>query len=106
MTALPGVVLDPSEGELTGFWYELRDAAGQPLWQLVGRNPFRGTVEMVGDEGSATAPDDQDAGVCVVVVPALPGGTTVAVMAPPLGEPDGAAGELLIHTYEELIDIL
>jgi hypothetical protein len=100
MTALPGVTLQATDGPLTGFWYELRDEADVALWQLVARNPLLNEIETVDDEALTTVSGEPGAGVAVVVVPALPDGVAVAVMAPPAGEVDAASTELLVHPFE------
>jgi hypothetical protein len=100
MTALPSVELDPQLGPFTGFRYELRDVNGSVLWRHVAPHPLDRTVEVFGEVSISRVPDDVGARSPTVVVPALDGADTVALIGAPGGERGPEAVELLVHRFE------
>jgi len=105
ITSLGPEDLDEDLAPFTGFWYELRDVAGDVLWRHVAAHPLRGTVEThgsddVGNPVVARLDDDVNAPVATVAVPSLDGADSVALMGAPADEPGGAVVELLVHRFE------
>lgn len=68
-----------SLAERAGFWCELRDAGGAPVYRQAMRDPRHPTDEVPGGQRHVTMPR-QPAGVFTVVVPDLPEATTIAVL--------------------------
>jgi hypothetical protein len=101
MTALPGIEIDPAGDPYSGYWYELRDAAGTMMWCLPARNPLSGEVESLTGDGPSNVANDTPEGTVVAVIPNLAGATTVAVMGSPPLDPGSAAAELVAHAYAE-----
>lgn len=80
-------LVDPTQprGEI-GFWLELRDAAGKPLYRQIMRDPFSDHVEVFGDPKNdreppmSMAPGGTPKGYLVLLVPDQPEGATVALV--------------------------
>lgn len=55
----------------SGFWYQVEDARGEPLYRRVARNPIRQDREVFGGAGESVtrAPVEESKGVFTVVVP-------------------------------------
>jgi hypothetical protein len=75
-------------GDAAGFWVELRDAAGRPLYRRIHQNPVRFEMEHLTDEADrplAWGTVDEPRGVFVLIVPDLPAAQTVLLFSGPLG---------------------
>jgi hypothetical protein len=99
-TALPSDDLDADLAPFAGFWVELRDVDGAVLWRRVTPHPLGGTVEVFADAQPTRLNDDVGAPVVTVIVPALDGADSVALVGSPPAEPDGEVVDLLIHAFE------
>ena len=64
-----------------GFWYELRDSTGTPLFRRTARNPLRDRVEVLTDSGRVWLPLPNPSGFFSLVVPDLPEAMTAHVFA-------------------------
>lgn len=89
---------DPLEGleGFAGFWYELRDAKGKPLYRRIVRNPIQHLLE-VHEEGAAsprTRLVDLPQGVFTVLVPDLPDAQTLALCSSPFTKAYGPVADL------------
>jgi len=78
---------DPLEGleGQAGFWYELRDAAGSPLYRRIVRNPIQVHIEV--HEADTPSPTrrmvDAPQGVFTALVPDLPEAEVIALCSSP-----------------------
>jgi len=68
---------DISFDDVVGFWLELRDADGKPVYRQVMVDPFRSDIEIFGDpklgeETISRSPIENIEGHLEVIVPALP----------------------------------
>jgi hypothetical protein len=83
----PGSAVPPASGEeYSGAWVSLQDAQGRVLFDRVLHDPFRALVEVhrPPGRGSRIVTGRRAPGEFDVVVPAMPGATTVAVWSSPL----------------------
>jgi hypothetical protein len=81
MAVLPSEELG-QDGPRSGFWHELQDSAGRPLYRRVTSNPLSTGVEIpTGDPEQPLAYEQvpRPAGIFSVVVPDLPEGQSVAL---------------------------
>jgi hypothetical protein len=84
----PSDELDDLRGQ-SGFWYELRDANGAPLYRLSIGNPVAYETEIVtGDPANpiVRAPVPEPSGDFSLVVPVLEGAQSVALVSSPLNQ--------------------
>jgi hypothetical protein len=102
MAVLPSEELDQEDAR-SGFWHELQDSAGRPLYRRVTSNPLSTTVEIPTDDPEQPFAYEQvtrPAGTFSVVVPDLPEGRSVALFASRPGDipiPPRLGPELLAH---------
>jgi hypothetical protein len=89
---------DPLEGYQgqTGFWFEVRDTRGRPLYRRIVHNPIAHHVEVHGadDQGIHREVIDQPQGVFTIVAPDLPDGTTLVLVSSPFTKAYGPATDL------------
>jgi hypothetical protein len=86
------MVLPPSDpvngvGEQKGFWYELRDAQGHPLYRRIMHSPIRQDVEVFSNNPEQTVARHKVAnrkGFFVAVVPAYDSGVAVTLSSSPI----------------------
>lgn len=74
------------EGQ-TGFWYELRDREGHPLYQRAAHNPIRFDVEVFSDDPQQSITRqkvDNPRGTFVLFVPDTPEGYSIVLFSSPL----------------------
>jgi hypothetical protein len=77
-----------ASGQASGFWVELRDAAGRPLYRRIHQNPIRFEMEHLTGEPDrplAWGKVDEPRGAFVLVVPDLPAAQTVLLFSSPPG---------------------
>jgi hypothetical protein len=80
---------------LSGFWIELRNQAGRPLYRRVLHDPLRYWTEAPNEDGSRTKKSVRHPRTTFsVVVPALESATTVLLIGSPRSHPRSAAREL------------
>ena len=78
----------PSEGESTGFWYELLDRSGRTAYRRVTTNPIRSSAEVLTDDaGRPLARQDTPTGegTFVLLAPAITDVSSIALYASPPG---------------------
>jgi hypothetical protein len=103
MAVLPSEELGQDEAR-SGFWHELQDSAGRPLYRRVTRNPLSTGVEIPADDPEQPLAYEQvarPAGMFSVVVPDLPEGRSVALFASRPGDirvSPGRGPDALAHT--------
>jgi hypothetical protein len=76
-------------GGQSGFWYELRDAAAQPLYRRVIENPVQFHLEGPPDDSESTSdlqrvPVESPQGMFTLMVPDLAEARTLALVSSPL----------------------
>jgi hypothetical protein len=84
----PSDELEDVDGQ-SGFWYEVRDANGAPLYRLSIGNPIAYETEIVtGDPANpiVRVPVPAPSGDFSLVVPLLDGAQTVALVSSPLNQ--------------------
>ena len=85
MVLPPTDALEGLEGQ-AGFWYELRDATGTPLYRRIVRNPIQVHIEV--HEADSTSPTrrlvEAPQGVFSALVPDLPQAEVIALCSSPL----------------------
>ena len=90
MTPLPSDPLNAREGE-TGFWYEIRDANGHPIYRRITENPLRFAVEIRTDDPSQPLTwqkVSQPQGQFLLLLPDLDQAQTLVLFSSP-PEPEG-----------------
>lgn len=86
MIALPSDSTEPSESQ-SGFWYQLDDARGAPLYRHVAQHPIRYDQEVFFDDDEHTVrrvPVEQPSGVFTVVVPDIEEAERVSLHSSPI----------------------
>jgi hypothetical protein len=90
---------------VVGFWLELRDNKGKPLYRQVMQDPFRSDIEIFGDPKSeeetiSRSPVKNVKGHLVVTVPALPTANSIAFVR---ASPDEQTNKLAVKDVAELL---
>ena len=93
---------DPIDGfnGLAGFWYELRDSRGRPIYRRVIRNPIQYHVELHEESHEDSSEIlrqrlvETPKGVFTLVVPDLPQAMTLALCSSPFTKAYGPATEI------------
>jgi hypothetical protein len=102
MAVLPSEELGRQDAR-SGFWHELQDSAGRPLYRRVTSNPLSTAVEVPTDDPEQPLAYEQvarPAGTFSVVVPDLPEGRSVALFASRPGDipiPPRLGPDVLAH---------
>jgi hypothetical protein len=82
---------------LSGYWIELRDGRGRPLYRRVLYDPLGTSLEAPTEDGSWTRVTvEQPSNLFSVVVPALPDAHSVALVGSPPGRPHEPARDLAV----------
>ena len=79
---------------LSGYWLELRNARGRPIYRRILHDPFRTSVEAPTETGWTRARSMRRDGVFYVLVPLLGSAATVVLVGSPLSNPVGRARQL------------
>ena len=91
----PSDPLEGLEGQ-AGFWYELRDMAGKPLYRRIVRNPIQVHIEV--HEADSPSPTrrmvDAPQGVFTALVPDLPQAAVIALCSSPFTKAYGPVADL------------
>jgi hypothetical protein len=105
MIAPPSVTPTPGKGQ-SGYWFEVRDAAGNLLFHRVLHSPIRVDVEVFADDGGQSItriPIAKPEGQFEALVPDLPGAESFVFYGPPAAELQSAPSrELLRVRFDEL----
>ena len=102
MAVLPSEELSQEDAR-SGFWHELQDSAGRPLYRRVTSNPLSTAVEVPTDDPEQPLAYEQvarPARMFSVVVPDLPEGRSVALFVSRPGDipiPPRLGPEVLAH---------
>ncbi len=106
MIVPPSVNKQPEAGQL-GFWFEVHDSKGQPLYHRVLHNPIRTDTEVFSDEPERPiyrVPRTQIKGEFTLLVPDLPDAHSLVIhgVSPSAKARFTSARELVRFTFEEL----
>jgi len=104
MIAPPSVTAAPQMGQ-SGFWFELRDAAGKLLFHRALHNPIRADVEVFSSDASrsiARVPVAAPEGRFELLVPDVPGAQSLVLYGSPAEPAFAPAKELLRVDVAEL----
>jgi hypothetical protein len=104
MIAPPSVTTAPRKGQ-SGFWFELRDAAGRLLFHRALHNPIRTDVEVFSSDPSrsiARVPVAEPEGRFELLVPDVPGAQSLVLYGSPAEPAFAPAKELLRVDVAEL----
>lgn len=79
-----------------GFWYELRDASGRPIYRRIVRNPIQVHIEVHTEDAATPTRRIVDApqGVFTVLVPDLSAAETLALCSSPFTKAYGPVEDL------------